>query len=434
MGRYPLSRAPGDIAFPALGLRLALFATVVLTGCGDGAGPAGLPAQLQILSGDNQVGVVGDALNEPLRVRVLDGAGRSLSGVTVEFEVSPDGGTVVSDAEAAALTLGARTLLVTTDDTGVGAAVWTLSTAAGEHRVSARVEAASAIEFRATARAGPPVALVINGGDGQLGIPGQQLAEPLRVMVRDRHWNGVPEVEVSFAVTEGDGSVTASALSTNAAGIASMDLRLGAAVGLNRVTAMLGDLGSVEYSALGVNHILSDATSDVFTLGISGNYVLPDIVGLGAGWAGDELIVGFRFAEEMALASTGQLNLTGGVVDFDIDADVGTGLLSTVDINRPGAGSTGMGVEIFVDIFGNSAGDFIIFDTTYAFRGTTRPTVQGRLFSFAMPSSLIGTGPLRIGMVVATVREPTDIAPEDGSLLVSAAPPNAAAARRVGDR
>ncbi len=59
-------------------------------------------------------------------------------------------------------------------------------------------------------------------------------------------------------------------------------------------------------------------------------------------------------------------------------------------------------------------------DTNYRVLAFITPSFHGQLVTFDLPSTLIGDGPLRMGTVVATYREPTDIAPEDGAVRVDA--------------
>jgi subtilisin family serine protease len=69
------------------------------------------------------------------------------------------------------------------------------------------------------------------------GMAGTPLAQPLVVRVTDQNGRPFPNVTVTFAVTLGGGSVTPSSATTDAEGTARTALTLGAAVGLNVVTA-----------------------------------------------------------------------------------------------------------------------------------------------------------------------------------------------------
>lgn len=78
--------------------------------------------------------------------------------------------------------------------------------------------------------------LVKVSGDAQSGTVGTALPLPLTVRVNDSAGAAVPEVTVAFAVTQGGGSVTAED-TTASDGLAVATLQLGAATGINAVTA-----------------------------------------------------------------------------------------------------------------------------------------------------------------------------------------------------
>jgi protocatechuate 3,4-dioxygenase beta subunit len=70
-------------------------------------GIAPQPASIEIVVGDEQVGLIGDPVNIPPVVRVLDGGGNPFPGATVTFDAAAGGGTVtpatvVSDADGLA--------------------------------------------------------------------------------------------------------------------------------------------------------------------------------------------------------------------------------------------------------------------------------------------------------------------------------------------
>jgi hypothetical protein len=74
------------------------------------AGPA---AAIELLDGDEQYGYAGEALPEPVAVRVVDTYGNGVSGEDVSFAVVSGGGSVSSST-------------VASDDSGIASAIWTL--------------------------------------------------------------------------------------------------------------------------------------------------------------------------------------------------------------------------------------------------------------------------------------------------------------------
>jgi MYXO-CTERM domain-containing protein len=77
---------------------------------GDAAG-------LELVSGDGQFGPAGQALPQPLRVRVVDAVGNPLSGIPVTFEVDRGGGTLEPPSALS-------------DGTGIASATWTVGAGA----------------------------------------------------------------------------------------------------------------------------------------------------------------------------------------------------------------------------------------------------------------------------------------------------------------
>jgi hypothetical protein len=267
---------------------------------------------------------------------------------------------------------------------------------------------------------GPPASLIVVGGDGQLDLPGATLSAPLVARVVDRLGVPVPGVEVSWEIGVGGGVLSDAELETDAAGEASATLTLGSAIGSNVVTATHAELAPIGFESLALTVVQSDAADDTFFSGGAGR--LPaDLLAFGTAWDGDSLIIALAFKDSVAPARSGEPNAVTGLVEFDIDLDEGTGGESALDTHRPGPGSTGMGVDVLVDLYDDESGDYLIFDSRPEIVGATTPDVRGRLISFGVPTSLIGSGALRSGAIVGTAAGPTDIAPNDGSVLIDAA-------------
>ena len=99
---------------------------------------------LEIISGNNQSAIEGEALTNPLIVQVNDQNGDPFQGATVTFSVSPN------DA-----TLGTTT--ATTDSDGRAQTTLTLGETVGDYTVTASATDLTDIEFTATATAAPIV-------------------------------------------------------------------------------------------------------------------------------------------------------------------------------------------------------------------------------------------------------------------------------------
>ena len=88
-------------------------------------------------------------------------------------------------------------------------------------------------------------------GDGQGGIVGEQLATPFVVSVLDQNGSAIAEAVVTFAVTAGGGTLSATSATTNANGRARSTLTLGSEPGLNTVSATVAGLEPVTFTASG---------------------------------------------------------------------------------------------------------------------------------------------------------------------------------------
>ncbi|HEY7481219.1 MAG TPA: Ig-like domain-containing protein [Gemmatimonadales bacterium] len=198
-------------------------ASGVLVACGgdDLVLPSeGEPASITIVQGDSLSGRVGEALTEPLIVKVLDGAGRPVGSATVVVEMS--GASANPDT-------------LSTSAEGLDSAEITLGNQVGEAVGIVRViEPESPVEVEATFTV-LAVAASANGlagvsGDDQSAPAGTVLPAPLVVKVSDHLGNPVPGVPITWT-PEGGGSVSASSTVTDAEGLSSVTRTLGPTAG-----------------------------------------------------------------------------------------------------------------------------------------------------------------------------------------------------------
>jgi hypothetical protein len=212
------------------------------TETGPASGPT--PSAIVVVAGDKQTGTVGQALPQPLVIKVTDQSGAAVAGSTVSWTVSTGGGSVSAASNQ-------------TDGQGQAQIAWTLGHAAGSNNntVAARIAGLS-VTFTASAGAGSPARLTMTAGNSQTGLVGQTLAQPLVVAVGDQYANPISGVSVSWAVTAGGGSVSASSLTTNAQGQAAVTWTIGpdTGAGKNAVQASASGLAgsSVTFTASGV--------------------------------------------------------------------------------------------------------------------------------------------------------------------------------------
>jgi hypothetical protein len=127
-----------EIASHARGLRLlACFALLLVAACRSGTEPPAA-ASITRVGDEHRQGMANAPLAEPLSVRVTDGAGNPVAGVTVTWSVTAGGGSVAPGSSA-------------TDANGVASTSWTLGAGAGEQTVTATIPTGATVIFRATA-------------------------------------------------------------------------------------------------------------------------------------------------------------------------------------------------------------------------------------------------------------------------------------------
>lgn len=203
---------------------------------------ATLPASLDIVGGDGQSGFVGTELPEPLAVLALDGKDKPVEGALVNFVVTQGGGQVFAGS-------------CLTNKDGECRERWTLGTTAGEQAVEARaVNPATGAKivyatFTALALPGPVAALEKISGDGQSAQVGTELPDPLVVRAVDQYGNGVPEVEVTWSVVSGGGSISPEVALTGETGEASGLWTLGSEVGEQTAKASTAEAADAVFTA-----------------------------------------------------------------------------------------------------------------------------------------------------------------------------------------
>lgn len=176
------------------------------------AGASGMPAALQVVSGQDATGEVGARLAVAPEVRVLNDQGQPMAFVPVTF----------ATAHGA---LG--TPRVFTDERGhASAGSWTLGTKSGVQEVVAAV-AGSGVDgnpavFRATATPTQPrrMELVPSPAAGEAG---RRYLPPATVRITDEYGNGVPHVAIGFELLSGDGTVGNQPSYTDETGTAVVD-------------------------------------------------------------------------------------------------------------------------------------------------------------------------------------------------------------------
>jgi len=146
---------------------------------------------------DTLKGIVGNAITQNVKVRITDKNGQSKTGYMVTFTVTQGAGKVN----------GASYVTVPTSaDSGIAQITWTLGTTSGTANNVLEVRSGVVLNpllvFKATALPDVAYQLVPDAATAnQIGKVGQPLAKAVRVQVKDKYGNGVPNTPVLFHVS-----------------------------------------------------------------------------------------------------------------------------------------------------------------------------------------------------------------------------------------
>jgi hypothetical protein len=174
-------------------------------------------------------GTAGLALPE-ITVTVTDQYGNPRSGDAVSWAVTTGGGAVSPTSN-------------TTAADGTASATWTLGDPVGSNVLTVTV-AGFTQTFTVAGTVGAAIAPTTTTGDGQTGVVGQPLTNPLTVLVTDQFGNP----RVGDVVTWSAGGATSS-VATDAAGVSSFAWTLGTAAGTQTATATLGTFPPIDFTA-----------------------------------------------------------------------------------------------------------------------------------------------------------------------------------------
>ncbi|HEX3125692.1 MAG TPA: carboxypeptidase regulatory-like domain-containing protein [Thermoanaerobaculia bacterium] len=225
--------------------------------------------RVEAVSGGGQHGVIDTQLPQPLVAVVKDANGAPMPGQPVVFEVKGGNGTLDN---------GERELMVRSDAAGRAAVRFTLGSRAGIGNQSVEVSVAGFGEpavFVVTALAGEPAHILVDAGDQQWGIAGQELPRPIVAAVTDAGHNRLAGVPVRFQVVLGEGrfplGIGEMLMTTDSDGRAVLSWTLGdeEGIGNNVVVATLPDLP---------NGPLASFTASAYTAGPPGRTAIRGVV------------------------------------------------------------------------------------------------------------------------------------------------------------
>ncbi|MBN1351368.1 MotA/TolQ/ExbB proton channel family protein [candidate division KSB1 bacterium] len=210
----------------------------------------GPPHKLVYISGDGQAGIVNKQLPNPLVVELLDVYHNRLPNQVIRFKIESDQGY---------LSNGGKVEEIATDSQGRALTHLTLGTRVGENIVKASTNGLNGrfIEFKAVATADAPASLDLISGNNQSATAGKTLPNPFVVGVRDSNNNPIPNYQIHFKITMGNGSFAGGnsrlSLVTDNKGVAEAYFTLGKKPGFNRVLVTTKKLrrAKLEFQVLG---------------------------------------------------------------------------------------------------------------------------------------------------------------------------------------
>jgi hypothetical protein len=167
--------------------------------------PAAQP-QIQLISGNNQTGVIGTLLPSPLVAALTDANNNPVANTPVIFKVLQNNGMVATGNGTPA-----SSVVAMTNVQGQGQVQWTLGQRAGAGSDSVEAYAvgfSGTAIYTATSTLGVAGNIVIDTGNNQIGAIGQALPKPFIAVVVDSGNNRLPNVPVTFTVQQGGGSLT----------------------------------------------------------------------------------------------------------------------------------------------------------------------------------------------------------------------------------
>ena len=199
---------------------LVLLALAACGEPGSAPDPNARPASISIIPQSATLTYAGATAE--FRARITDQNGDDYPG-TVTWSTSDAGiFTVATDGEVTAVGSGAGTLTASIQDVSATASVLVDQL---------------------------PFALVVASGDGQEGIAGATLGDPLVARVEDAGGAPIQGLSVTFTAANGDGSADPATVETDAGGLAQSSWTLGAGSGVQLLAASLEDGISVEFAA-----------------------------------------------------------------------------------------------------------------------------------------------------------------------------------------
>ena len=273
---------------------------------------------IKLTAGNGQTGQIKTALSTAFEIAITDEGGNPVPNLPVTF--------LVTKTPANALGHRVNPALISTNDNGKAATVFTLGNQSGAYNVTASAAnvLGGPVLFSTTASAGPAAKISLTSGNVQSGAINTSLAKPLTVAVADAEGNPVANAKVIFAIKSKPTGAVGEALGISSAttdrdGRAATILTLGNKVGTYFVTATANGLSGspVTFTAIansGVATTLTRTSGHAQTRPI--NTALSEPLVVTVTDAGGNPVQGFPVVFELdTLLSASKGNLLSQYVD-----------------------------------------------------------------------------------------------------------------------
>ena len=202
-------------------LAIILLLSLILSGCQDGTEP---PVVTTVIISGSTVSFSSLGQTAQFSARVLDQKGRTMADAPISWSASAP--------------------------TIVGVSTTGLATALSNGTAEIRASSGSASGSKSLTVAQTPQALTKISGDVQTGAVGAELPTNLGVRVLDPGGAPIPAAQVTFAVTEGGGSLSTSVVVANSSGEASTRWTLGTVAGASQEASVTVSGLSAAFSAI----------------------------------------------------------------------------------------------------------------------------------------------------------------------------------------
>ena len=395
----------------------------------------GLPASIDVSSGNNQSAAISTNYASPLIAIVTDRSGNPVPNVTVRWDT--DGTLITPNGSLSALSS-------TTDANGLASVNVAANNKTGTFHVTGSAVGTPA-RFTLTNTAGAPTSITIHAGSSpQTTVINTQFTQPLTVDVTDASGNPVQGVTVTYVATGTTANATLSAPSavTDSNGLASVIATANkTAGGPYTVTATVVSVGSVNFAlrnnAAGTSTLLTPLTQTAIygnAITFTANVNQTTATGAVNFLLGTELLGSAPLSSGVATLALNQLPGTGQFLPVGTYSNITA--TYTGDNNFGGSTSGPVGVTVTkrtvaggpaLTVVANSVsrpfgqpnppfshtilGDIVPGDSlSNAVTGTAVYTTS------AAPGSLVGTYPLSVSGLVSANYE---IAFQDGTVTVT---------------